>query len=123
MGWLAYPGNTSIDPSSLTVYVVLADKKALGIVQTSTPSVNFNSTIQELASAIKEGKLPLQIQGSNVWIKSLDYCSDKSCKESKSLAISDKPPKFPPSKGVVMGRGFQEVLGITALVMVLMYKL
>ena len=37
-----------------TAIIVLAGIKALGLVTTSTPSINFNHTIYELASATKK---------------------------------------------------------------------
>ncbi len=85
MDWLAYIDN-------LDIVMVLADIKALGIVNTSTPSVNFDQTIQEFASAVENGTIPLQVDGNKVWIQSLASCSDKSCDTSRTLAVSDKPP-------------------------------
>ena len=41
MDWLAYTMRAE-DPENLEIVVLLADKKALGIVITSTPSIVFN---------------------------------------------------------------------------------
>lgn len=97
MDWLAYPENTTApadDPDILNLIIVLADIKALGIVNTSAPAVSFNQTIKEFALAVGKATLPLQIDGYNVWVKSLASCSDKSCNSSQVLAASDKPPKW-----------------------------
>ena len=95
MDWLAYPENTTApadDPDIMNIIIVLADIKALGIVNTSAPAINFNQTIKEFALAVANGTLPLQVDGTNVWVKSLASCSDKSCNSSQVLAVSDKPP-------------------------------
>lgn len=81
MDWVAYSGDSFSSGDDLDVIIVLADSKVLGLVTTSTPSINFNHTIYELTSAIEKGKLPLQVDGSNIniWLKLLALCSDKSC--------------------------------------------
>lgn len=79
MDWVAYSGDSFSSGDDLNVIIVLADFKVLGLVTTSTPSINFNHTIYELASAIEKGKLPLQVDGPNIWVKLLALCSDKSC--------------------------------------------
>lgn len=79
MDWVAYSGDSFSSGDDLDVIIVLADSKVLGLVTTSTPSINFNHTIYELTSAIEKGKLPLQVDGSNIWVKLLALCSDKSC--------------------------------------------
>ena len=97
MDWLAYPENVTHadDPDILNIIIVLADIKALGIVSTSMPGINFNQTIEEFASAVANGTLPLlQVDGHNVWVKTLASCSDKSCNSARVLAVSDKPPKW-----------------------------
>lgn len=96
MDWLAYSENVTRvnDPDTLNIVIVLADKKALGIITTPTPSIDFTQTIREFASAIEEGKLPLQVDGYNVWVKALASCSDKSCKNTQVLAVSYNPPKW-----------------------------
>ncbi|KXJ11702.1 uncharacterized protein LOC110243329 [Exaiptasia diaphana] len=109
MDWFSF-SNTN----SSILYVALADKKGLGIVQTSTPAVNLNNTIAGLATAIKESHIPVQVNGSNVWLKSLDSCSDKTCSQPRSLAISEKPPKFPSSGGMLVKSGY--FVGTTFLV-------
>ena len=96
--WLAYTENETLpeyqDPDNLNIVILLADKKALGIVTTSAPFVNFNQTVKEFAAAIKGGKLPLKVEGFNVWVRSLSLCSDESCSDAKTLAVSDKPPNW-----------------------------
>ena len=72
MDWLAYTGRVE-DPENLEIVVLLADKKALGIAITSTPSVHFNKRINEFASAVKQGALPLKVDGHSVWVKSLNW--------------------------------------------------
>ena len=90
MDWLAYT-DAVVDVDNLDIYIVLADKKALGIVTTSAPSVDFNQTIQEFASAVETGTLPLQVDGYKVLVKSLSSCSGKSCNSTQTLAVSGKP--------------------------------
>ena len=98
MDWLAYPENVTHadDPDISNIIIVLADIKALGIVSTSMPGIDFNQTIEEFASAVAKGTLPLQVDGHNVWVKSLASCSDKSCNSTQVLAVSDQPPTEPP---------------------------
>ena len=91
MDWLAYT-DAVFDRDDLDIFIVLADKKAMGIVNTPAPSVDFNQTIQEFASAVKNGTLPIQVDGQKVWIKSLASCSDKSCNSTHTLSVSNKPP-------------------------------
>ena len=91
MDWLAYTDNFA-GRDNLDITIVLADRKALGIVSSSTPSVNFNKTIHAFASAIEDGKVSLlQADGYNVWVKSLALCTDKYCARTQILAVSDKP--------------------------------
>ena len=123
MGWFAYPDDVNTrDPSSLEMVMVLADKKALGIVTSSRPSFNLNQSLQQLSSAIEGATLPLQVDGYNVWVKSLSLCSDKSCNKTQTLASSDKPPVWPvpkPAKGNSCVSIFPQnvgMYGITALV-------
>ena len=100
MDWLAYTDSFA-SHDNLDITIILADRKALGIVSTSTPSVNFNKTIHEFALAIENGKLPLQVDGYNVWVKSLALCPDKYCAQTQTLAVSDKPPKWPNGANMV----------------------
>ena len=92
--WFAYPNDVknASDPTSLEMVMVLADKKALGIVTSISPSFNFSQSFQQLSSTIEAVTLPLQVDGYNVWLKSLASCTDKSCNETQTLATSDKPP-------------------------------
>ena len=96
MDWLAYPENVTHadDPDISNIIIVLADIKALGIVSTSMPGIDLNQTMEEFASAVAKGTLPLQVDGHNVWVKSLASCSDKPCNSTQVLAVSDKPPKW-----------------------------
>ena len=91
MDWLAYTGRVE-DPENLEILVFVADKKALGIAFTSTPSVNFKQTIEEFTSAVKQGMLLLKVDGHNVWVKSLASCSYKACTRTQTLVVSDGPP-------------------------------
>lgn len=86
MDWVAYIGDSFSSGDDLDVIIVLADIKVLGLVTTSTPSINFNHTVYELTSAIEKGKLPLQVVGSNIWVKLLALCSDKSCSWTQAFA-------------------------------------
>ena len=65
MDWLAYVERVET-PDNMEIFVLLVDKKALGIAITSTPSVNFNETIQESASAVQKGALTLKVDGHYV---------------------------------------------------------
>ena len=103
MDWLAYTERVEA-PDNMEIVVLLADKKALGIAMTSTPSVNFNQTIQEFASAVKQGALPLKVDGHNIWVKSLALCSDKACTITQTLAVSDKPPNWNGALGIPGGK-------------------
>ena len=96
MDWYAYPSdvNNVSDSTSLAMVMVLADKKALGLVTSFKSSFNFSQSLQQLSSAI-EATLSLQVDGYNVWVKSLSSCTDKLCNESQTLATSDKPPIWP----------------------------
>ena len=125
MDWLAYPENATLskfeDPDNLNIIIALADKKALSIVTTSASSVNFNQTVQEFASAIKEGKLPLQVDGYNVWVRSLSSCSDKPCARTQTLAVSDKPPKW--NEAARTSQNNLGLVGVTAVLVMFMNKL
>ena len=97
MDWFAYPSEAknASDPTSLEMVMVLADKIALGVVISSSQSVNLSQSLQQLSSAIEGGTLPLQVGEYNVWVKSLASCTDKSCNDTQTLANSDKPPVWP----------------------------
>lgn len=122
MDWIAHPANgaKSDDPDTLHIIMVLADKKALGIVNTSTPSVNFDQTMVEFASAIEEGRLSMQVHESNVWVKSLATCSDKSCNNPQTMAVSVRSPNW---NGAVGSSHIQIALcTVTAPLLILMDK-
>ena len=141
MDWFAYPNDVknANDPSSLEMVMVLADKKALGIVTSFRPSFNFRQSLQQLSSAIEGATFPLQVDGYNVWVKSLASSTDKSCNDTQTLANSDKAPVWPvPTTSQVSGddrkpaksNGGMSVsarnvvlYGITALLIILMNKL
>ena len=120
MDWLAYTGSV-VDPDNLEIVMLLADKKALGIVSTPIPSINFNQTIQEFASAVKHGQLPLKVDGYNVWVKTLASCSDKACNNTQTLAMSDKTPNWNGASGI-SGGNFG-LCGAIAVLIVMMDKL
>ncbi|KAJ7388471.1 hypothetical protein OS493_037381 [Desmophyllum pertusum] len=120
MDWLAFPGRFE-DFNHLEIIIALADKKALGIVTALVLSVDFNQVIHEFASAVEKGKLPLQVDGYNVWVKSLASCSDKSCDNTQTLAVSDKPPKWNGAAGI--SHGNVGLCGAIAVLIVLMDKL
>jgi hypothetical protein len=126
MDWLAFPGNltTANDSNTFDIFMVLVDKKALGIVNNSItpimPPVDLNSTIQTFASAIKHGHLSLQVDGFNVWLKSMASCSDKSCKETQTLAVSEKPPKWSHNGTSEISTSALKMLGITAIALAFM---
>lgn len=90
LDWFSYHDNTTAN-----LYMVLADKKGFGLVTTPTPAVNLTDVISSLATAIRNSTLPIQIDGDNIWLTSLDSCDDKSCDQTQSLAMSSKPPAFP----------------------------
>ena len=132
MDWFAYPNGVknASDPSSLEMVMVLADKKALGIVTSFRPSFNFSQSLQQLSSAIEGATLLLQVDGYNVWVKSLASCTDKSCYDTQTLANSDKPPVWPaPIKSAKRNGGMSvsarnvAMYGITGLLIILMNKL
>ena len=64
------------------------------MTETPKPSVDFKNAFNELASVIQTGNLPLLVNEYKVWVRSLASCSDKSCNEIRTVAISDKPPKW-----------------------------
>ena len=117
MDWLAYTGSV-VDPDNLEIVMLLADKKALGIVSTPIPSINFNQNIQEFASAVQHGKLPLKVDGYNVWVKTLASCSDKACNNTQILAVSDKPPNWNGASGI-SGGNFGLCGAIAVLIMMI----
>ena len=132
MDWFAYPSDVinENDPTSFEMVMILADKKALGIVTSFRPSFNFRQSLQQLSSAIEEATLPLQVDGYNVWVKSLASCTDKSCYDTQTLANSDKPPVWPASTKSAKSDGGMSVsarnvamYGITGLLIILMNKL
>lgn len=109
MSWVAYIQGSFGSSDDVDVIIVLTDSKTLRIVTASTPSVNFNHTLADFASAVEEGKLPLQVDGYNVWVKSLALCSDKSCARTKTLAVSENPPKWPVRSDVTNHIGYGPV--------------
>ena len=129
MDWFAYPTDVKIasDATSFEMVMVLADKKALGIVTSFRPSFNFSQSLQQLSSAIEGATLPLQVDGYNVWIKSLALCTDKSCNDDQMPGNSDKPGdgRKPAKRNGGMSVSARNVAmnGITALLIILMNKL
>ena len=145
MDWLAYSetANPANDPDISNIVIVSVDKKALGIVSTSIPAINFNQTTEEFSSAVAEGKLTLQVDGHNVWVKSLASCFDKSCLRTRvlalascfdkscesthtpysvpALAVSDRPLKRNSSVRIV--HNFMGLYGFTAALAIFLNKL
>ena len=91
MDWVAYTTNW-VSFGNVDIIIAIADIKALGIVNAPIESVNFEQTIHDFALAINESSLQPQVDGNNVWIKSLASCIDKACVITRKLANSDKPP-------------------------------
>jgi len=91
MNWLAYTAKW-VSLSNVDLIIAMADIKALGIVTAPIESVNFEQIINDFASAVKKGTLRLQVDGYNIWIKSLASCIDKSCAITRTLAVSNEPP-------------------------------
>ncbi len=115
MEWLAYNEN-------LDIVLVLADLKVLGLFDPSISSVNINQTIQEFASAVEKGTLRVQVDGNKVWIKSVAYCSYESCDDSRTLAVSKKPPwNIKGATGICHGN--VALYGVIAVFVMLMDKL
>ena len=54
----------------------------------------------EFASAIEEGRLFMQVHDSNVWVKSLATCSDKSCDKPQTMAVSVRSPNWNGAVGI-----------------------
>ena len=116
MDWFAYTANW-VGLGNMDIVIVLADKKALGIVTAPIQSVDFDQLIQDLVSAVQKGTLKPQVDGYNVWVKSVSLCSGKSCENARKLAVSNKPP-WNCATGV--SRGAVGVYGVIALLMMLM---
>ena len=120
MDWIAYTENKELpkyeDPDNMGIVIMFADKKALGIVKTFSPFVNFDQTVKEFAVAIKGGKLPLEVEGCNVWVRSLSSCAYQSCNDTTTLAVSDVPPIW--KGGTETSQTNARLLGVcTALVL------
>ena len=48
--------------------------------------------------------LPLEVHGSNIWIKALASCSDKFCEQSERLALSsNNNAKLNDAAGISLG--------------------
>lgn len=119
MDWFAY--TTKWDSlTNLDIVITLADIKALGIVTGPIESVDLEKTIKDFASAIKKSRLRPQVDGYNVWIKSLDLCLDKPCSRARSLAVSTKSPW---SGATQISRGNVVMFLFIAMLIVLIDKL
>ena len=95
MDWFGFIDQNSNTSDISIITIILADTKALGISTTqSADHVNLNDTIQQLATAIKDGTLPLQVDGAYVWAKSLQSCGDTACNSIDTITESDKLPKW-----------------------------
>ena len=95
MDWIAHPDNKTHfeDPGGFYIIIVLADISTLGIQRKSNHSVNFNHTVQEMATVIERGMPLLRVHGSFIHVKSLAMCFDKFCDQSEILVSSKNPPK------------------------------
>ena len=91
MEWLAYASDW-VSLSNVEIIIAMADLKALGIIPAPIESVNFEQTINDFVSAMNDSKLRPQVDGYNVWIKSLALCIDKSCVKTQTLAVSNEHP-------------------------------
>ncbi|XP_078357806.1 uncharacterized protein LOC144642657 [Oculina patagonica] len=119
MDWFAYTANW-VSLGNLDIVIVLADKKALGIVTAPIASIDFDQTIQDFVSAVEKGTLRLQVDGYNVWVKSLSLCYDKSCDKTRKLAVSKKPPR---NGGTGSSHGTIGLCGVIIAFILLMDKL
>lgn len=122
MDWLAYTGRVE-DPENLEIVVSLADKKALGVVITSTPSIDLNETIKDFASAVQQGTLSLKVEGQNVWVRTLASCSDKACYNIQTLAVSDKSPHLNTCGTAEIPRGKVVMRGTIVVLIMMINKL
>lgn len=77
-------------------------------------------TIKDFALAINESSLRPQVDGYNVWIKSLDLCLDKPCSITRPLAVSNEPPW---SGATQISRGNVVMFLFIAMLIVLIDKL
>ena len=91
MNWLAYTTKL-VSLGNVDIIIAMADIKALGIVTAPIESVNFEQTIDDFALAVNNSILRPQVDGYNVWVKSLALCIDKSCAITRTLAVSNSPP-------------------------------
>ncbi|KAL9982549.1 hypothetical protein ACROYT_G004606, partial [Oculina patagonica] len=113
--WLAYNENQDI-------VLVLANIQVLGLLNPSGGSVNVNQTIQEFVSAVEKGTLRVQVDGNKVWIKSVAFCSNETCDDSRTLAVSKKPPwNIKGATGIC--HGTVALYGVIAVFVMLMDKL
>lgn len=119
MDWITYllaPSMKHDANTELSLIMVLADKKALGIVNTSTPSVNFDQITNAFVTAVRNG-LHMYVLSSHqfeVWVKSLDSCSDRYCHNFERLAVNA-------ATEILQGNIF--LCGVIAVFIMLMEKL
>ena len=102
----------------MDVVLVFADKKALGIVHAVLLTVDFVYIFNKFASSIKRGTLPLTVDGTSYWVKSLALCSDKACVKTKPLAFSERPNYDDKSVGLITLKSAW-MHGVTAVVIIL----
>ena len=120
MDWFGfYDENTDTSDADIsTISLILADTKSLGLnTNPSTDQVNLDDTVQQLVTAIKEGKLPLQVDGAYVWPKSLQYCGETACNSTQTKTESDKLPKWGARGGASLCYSSTLVLSFLALVL------
>lgn len=117
MDWITYLSSYfkyELD-AELSLIMALADKKAIGIVNTAAPFVNFNQTTGEFATAVRKGKLYMDVPSRGhfeILVTSLDSCLDKSCYKTEKLAV------YSCSTGLLQGG--LALSGVTAAVIMLM---
>ena len=123
IGWLAFPvAESNLDSDSFDIILVLADKKALGVVHAVLLRVNFDYIFNKFASKIKQGTLPLiTVDETSYWVKSLDLCSDKACITTTPLAFADRPNHDDKSTVTALLPESVVMYGATAAVIMLSY--
>ncbi|XP_020614226.1 uncharacterized protein LOC110052434 [Orbicella faveolata] len=119
MDWVAYTSNW-VSLGNVDIIIAMADRKALGIVTAPVESVNLEQTIDDFVSAINTSSLRPQVDGYNVWIKSLALCIDKSCVQTRTLTVSNKPPW---SGATRISHGTVGVFAVIAMLIMLIDKL
>ena len=119
MDWLAYASNW-VSLSNVEIIIAMADIKALGIITAPIESINFEETINDFVSAMNDSSFRPQVDGYNVWIKSLALCIDQSCMKTQTLAVSNEPPWM--SGATRISHGTVGVFAVIAMLIMLIDK-